>query len=78
MPSKKGGAAKQEYEQHPFLLGVDDVVSLFGTNIDTGLNDVKVQEIREKYGSNRLSSEGGAKWYTLLGKQISNAMILVS
>lgn len=78
MPSKKDGGAKQEYERHPFLLSIDEVLALFGSNIDTGLSDVKIQETRDKYGSNRLSSEGGAKWYTLLGKQISNAMILVS
>ncbi|EFR03913.1 potassium/sodium efflux P-type ATPase [Nannizzia gypsea CBS 118893] len=76
MPSKKDGI-NQEYEQHPFLLSVDRLAQQLDTNIDTGLNDAKVSQLQEKYGPNRLSGEGGVKWYTLLGKQISNAMILV-
>lgn len=77
MPSKKDGI-NQEYEQHPFLLSIDRLSQELDTNIDTGLSDAKVGQLQEKYGANRLSGEGGVKWYTLLGKQISNAMILVS
>ncbi|GBF61808.1 calcium-transporting ATPase [Trichophyton mentagrophytes] len=76
MPSKKDGI-NQEYEQHPFLLSIDRLSQELDTNIDTGLSDAKVGQLQEKYGANRLSGEGGVKWYTLLGKQISNAMILV-
>lgn len=70
-------AVNQEYDRHPFLISVDDVVGLLDSNIETGLSDAKVQELQQKYGLNRLSGEGGAKWYALLAKQISNAMILV-
>lgn len=70
-------AVKQEYERHPFLLSIDELVPLLGTNLETGLTEAKVQENQQKYGANRLSSEGGAKWYALLLKQIANAMILV-
>ncbi|KAL1958175.1 hypothetical protein VTO42DRAFT_5030 [Malbranchea cinnamomea] len=76
MPSRKD-AVKQEYDRHPFLLSVEEVTRLLDTNLETGLTDIKVQELQRKYGPNRLSGEGGVKWYTLLAKQISNAMILV-
>ncbi|EEQ33643.1 calcium-transporting ATPase 3 [Microsporum canis CBS 113480] len=76
MPSNKDGT-KQEYEQHPFLLSINRLSQELGTNLDTGLNDAQVSQLQERYGANRLSGEGGVKWYTLLGKQVSNAMILV-
>lgn len=76
--ARRKDAVKQEYERHPFLLTIEDVLRVLETNIETGLTDGKVQELQAKYGANRLSGEGGVKWYTLLIKQISNAMILVS
>ncbi|OJD23654.1 potassium/sodium efflux P-type ATPase, fungal-type [Blastomyces percursus] len=69
--------AKQEYEKHPFLLSIDEVTQILNTNTETGLSDVNVVKLQEEYGPNRLHGEGAARWYTLLGKQISNAMILV-
>lgn len=80
MPSSSKDAPRtQEYERHPFLLNVDHLVQHLQTNLETGLTgDAKIQEFQQKYGPNRLESDGGVKWYTLLGKQVSNAMILVS
>ncbi|WEW57637.1 potassium/sodium eff [Emydomyces testavorans] len=76
--SNKDGPTKQEYERHPFLLSVDDLVQSLHTNPETGLaGDAKIQGLQQKYGPNRLLGEGGVRWYTLLGKQISNAMIMV-
>ncbi|PGG96331.1 potassium/sodium efflux P-type ATPase, fungal-type [Helicocarpus griseus UAMH5409] len=69
--------AKQVYEKHPFQLSVDETTQLFNTSVEKGLTDANVQKLQAEYGPNRLSGEGGVKWYTLLGKQISNAMILV-
>ncbi|EEP75745.1 potassium/sodium efflux P-type ATPase [Uncinocarpus reesii 1704] len=78
MPSSKDGPTQQEYERHPFLLSVEHLIQSLQTNLDTGLTgDAKIQELQQKYGPNRLSGEGGVKWYTLLGKQVSNAMVLV-
>ncbi|TPX26497.1 Na+ ATPase [Coccidioides immitis] len=79
MPSRSNdGSAKQEYERHPFLLPVDILVQYLQTNLETGLTgDARIQGLQQKYGPNRLLGEGGVKWYTLLGKQVSNAMILV-
>ncbi|PGH34286.1 potassium/sodium efflux P-type ATPase, fungal-type [[Emmonsia] crescens] len=69
--------AKQEYEKHPFLLSIDELTEILNTDTETGLSDANVVKLQEKYGPNSLHGEGGARWYTLLGKQISNAMILV-
>ncbi|EGC41319.1 conserved hypothetical protein [Histoplasma capsulatum var. duboisii H88] len=68
---------KQGYEKHPFLLSVDEVGQILKTNTETGLPDVDVVKRQEEYGPNRLHGDGGPRWYALLGKQISNAMILI-
>lgn len=68
----------QNYSKQPFLLSVDDVVHEIETNLESGLTDVQVRQYQEKYGPNRLEGDGGVAWYSILGKQISNAMILVS
>ena len=36
-----------------------------------------MQEAQRKYGPNKLEGEGRVRWYSVLLKQISNAMILV-
>ncbi|KAF2842072.1 calcium-transporting ATPase [Patellaria atrata CBS 101060] len=66
-----------EYEKHPFQLSVDHVKAFLGTDLESGLSDAQVKELRTKYGENKLTTDSGVKWYTVLGKQISNAMILV-
>lgn len=76
--SKKDGSSKQGFEKHPFLMSIEETTQLLQTDIETGLSDTKVQELQQRYGPNRLEGEGGVKWYSILGKQISNAMILVS
>ena len=73
----KSKSTPQEYQRHPFLLGLDEVYQQLGTNKDTGLSAPQAKEAQTKYGPNKLEGEGGVKWYSILGKQISNAMILV-
>ncbi|KAK7544732.1 potassium/sodium efflux P-type ATPase [Phyllosticta citribraziliensis] len=77
MGSHKASETKQVYEKHPFQLSVDHLSSQLGTNIDSGLSSSQTSQLRQKYGENKLSGEGGVKWYTILLKQISNAMLLV-
>ncbi|KAK7608870.1 Na+-exporting ATPase [Phyllosticta paracitricarpa] len=77
MGSHKATVTKQVYERHPFQLSVDHLSSQLGTNVDSGLSSSQISELRQKYGENKLSGEGGVKWYTILLKQISNAMLLV-
>ena len=70
--------AAQNYPKQPFLLTVDETVQHTATCLESGLSDVQVQQYQDKYGPNRLEGDGGVAWYSILGKQISNAMILVS
>lgn len=74
---KQGGRAEQNYTKQPFLLSVDEIADHLQTNIDSGLSNAQVQQYQEKYGPNKLVGDGGVSWYSILGKQISNAMILV-
>ena len=67
----------QTYERHPFALSIDDICQLLNTNIETGLDNTKVQDAQIKYESNKLGDQGGVEWYSVLLKQVSNAMILV-
>lgn len=83
MPAAKateGGTATQAnfYPKHPFLTPAEEVRACLDTNIETGLSKAKAAEYRTKFGDNKLSGDSGVKWYTVLGKQLANAMILVS
>ncbi|RMZ79487.1 hypothetical protein DV738_g3391, partial [Chaetothyriales sp. CBS 135597] len=73
----KGTTLNQAYPRQPFLLSVDEVVSHHQTNLVSGLSSSQVRQYQEQYGENKLSGDGGVSWYSILGKQISNAMILV-
>ncbi|KAJ9385423.1 hypothetical protein DTO063F5_4198 [Paecilomyces variotii] len=75
--SKKDASRKQGFERHPFLMSVEETTSFLRTDIENGLSDTQVQELQQRYGPNRLEGEGAVKWYSILGKQISNAMIMV-
>jgi P-type Na+/K+ transporter len=78
MMGKKSARAEQSYPKQPFLLSTDEILRHLETNVDSGLTTAQVQQYQEKYGPNRLEGDGGVSWYSILGKQISNAMILVS
>ncbi|KAL8885591.1 MAG: hypothetical protein Q9205_003512 [Flavoplaca limonia] len=75
MPSK--GYTAQEYPKHPFLLSSAEVIDHLQTHDETGISPDKAQEAQKTYGPNKLIGEGGVKWYSILLKQVSNAMILV-
>lgn len=74
----KATRSDQNYTKQPFLLSVDEIKYEIETNLESGLSSSQVQQYQEKYGPNRLEGDGGVSWYSILGKQISNAMILVS
>ena len=78
MGKKISSIEAQNYTKQPFLLSVDEVVQYLETNQDAGLSSARVQQNRQKYGENKLEGEGAVKWYSLLAKQVSNAMVLVS
>jgi hypothetical protein len=76
--SKKPGTL-QQYDKHPFQLSVDELIQhLGGINLEQGPTPSQISELRSKYGENKLEGEGSVKWYAVLFKQVSNAMILVS
>jgi P-type Na+/K+ transporter len=78
MSKKVSSIEALDYTEQPFLLSVDELVQYLETNQDAGLSNAQVQLYRQKYGENKLKGEGAVKWYSLLIKQISNAMVLVS
>jgi len=75
---KKSTRAEQNYPKQPFLLTPDEILTHLETRVESGLSGAQAQQYQEKYGPNRLEGDGGVSWYSILGKQISNAMILVS
>jgi P-type Na+/K+ transporter len=74
---KKESQEVQSYPLEPFRLSIEDISSHLQVSKDSGLSSAQAQQNKQKYGENKLSSEGGAKWYSPFFKQISNAMILV-
>ena len=73
----KGTVEDQNYTKQPFLLSVEEVLDHHKTKLDSGLSSSQVKDFQTRYGENKLSGDGGVSWYAILGKQISNAMILV-
>ena len=67
----------QTYERHPFVISINEICQLLNTNNETGLDDTKVQDAQSRYEPNKLGDQGGVEWYSVLLKQVSNAMILV-
>ena len=77
MPKKKDSNAAQEYQKAPYKSSVDEFKNELQADIDVGLTKARAEQLKTQYGENKLNGEGGVKWYTVLIKQISNAMILV-
>ncbi len=76
MPSKTLVAPSTT--RHPFLLSVEDVARQLDTNVEHGLSARQVAELKSRCPSNELEDGEGVAWYTILIKQVSNALILVS
>ncbi|KAM5354309.1 hypothetical protein ACJ41O_000959 [Fusarium nematophilum] len=66
-----------EYPKHPFLLTVEETAQALGTSIDRGLTSQQVAEAQQKYPLNELDVGGTIPWYSILTKQLLNAMIIV-
>jgi len=74
---KKGSTPPQDYNAPPYQTPIDNLTQELQTDIEVGLTKSKAQQLTSQYGENKLQGEGGVKWYAVLVKQISNAMILV-
>ena len=59
-------------------MSIEDVRAQLETRVEDGLKPAAIQEAQLTYGPNRLRGEGSVKWYSVLLKQISNAVILIS
>ncbi|ETR98034.1 potassium/sodium efflux P-type ATPase [Trichoderma reesei RUT C-30] len=66
-----------EFPKHPFLLTVEETAQALGTNVDTGLTSEQVSALQAKYPKNELDVGGTIPWYSILAKQMLNAMIIV-
>jgi Na+-exporting ATPase len=66
-----------DFERHPFLLPIQDVVKSLETDLDRGLTSTQVSQLQEKYPPNVLDVGGAIPWYKIFLKQLFNAMVLV-
>ncbi|KAH6609820.1 potassium sodium efflux p-type atpase [Trichoderma cornu-damae] len=66
-----------EFPKHPFLLTVRETEDALGTNVDKGLTSEQVSDLQSRHPRNELDVGGTIPWYSLLAKQIFNAMIIV-
>ncbi len=56
---------------------IDDVIGKFNTNPDTGLTSSQVEEIRSKYGSNKLASKKKKTKIQLFFAQLNDILIYI-
>lgn len=66
-----------EFPRHPFLLSVDETAQALSTNIDKGLTSAQVAQLHQEYPKNELNVAQATPWYSILTKQLLNAMIIV-
>ncbi|EHK45529.1 cation transporting ATPase [Trichoderma atroviride IMI 206040] len=66
-----------EFPKHPFLLTVKETEEALGTNVDKGLTSEQVPGLQSRYPKNELDIGETIPWYSILAKQIFNAMIIV-
>ncbi len=66
-----------EFNRHPFLLSAQDVADQLGTDVDKGLTTSQVETLSVQYPRNELNIGGVISWYTVLIRQLFNAMIIV-
>lgn len=64
------------YEE-PYRLTIDETLKVFGTNRESGLDNLQVEFNRGKYGLNNLGAEQKISLTAILAHQVFNAMILV-
>src|SRR5690242_11967355 len=66
-----------EFPKHPFLLSTEETAQALRTDVDKGLTSAQVADLQQKYPKNELDVGEGIPWYSILTKQILNAMIIV-
>lgn len=66
-----------QFEKHPFLLPVENVVRQLNSDLERGLSSSQVSQLHQIYPPNELDIGGIIPWYKIFIKQLLNAMILV-
>ncbi|RFU72927.1 potassium sodium efflux p-type atpase [Trichoderma arundinaceum] len=66
-----------DFPKHPFLLTVQETEQALKTNVDRGLTSEQVRDLQSRHPKNELDVGGTVPWYSILAKQILNAMIIV-
>ncbi|RBQ92073.1 hypothetical protein VDGD_09301 [Verticillium dahliae] len=66
-----------DYPKHPFLLTAEEAARALGTDLNKGLTSQQVAEAQQKYPKNEFEVAKAIPWYTILSKQLFNAMVLV-
>ncbi|KAF7563110.1 hypothetical protein G7046_g996 [Stylonectria norvegica] len=66
-----------EFPKHPFLLTIEETAQALNTDINKGLTTAQVADCQQRYPKNELDIGGTIPWYSILTKQILNAMIIV-
>lgn len=66
-----------DYSKHPFLLTAEEAARALGTDLNKGLTSQQVAEAQQKYPKNEFEVAKAIPWYTILSKQLFNAMVLV-
>lgn len=64
------------YEE-PYRCSIQDVAEAYKTNLDNGLTNDQIGDIRNKYGANNLGKEQKISVVAIFAHQVFNAMILV-
>ena len=77
MSSDKSQSSGLQYAAHPFKLPIEEVKSFLQADVSNGLTEAAAESAKAKYGENKASGQAEIKWYSVLLKQVSNAMILV-
>ncbi|TGZ79044.1 hypothetical protein EX30DRAFT_122211 [Ascodesmis nigricans] len=54
------------------------VATVLNVDVEEGLTTNDAEERLQKNGPNKLESDGGLRWYSVLGRQVSNSLTLVS
>jgi len=71
-------ASSQNYAgQSPHAADAGTVAETLGVLVDKGLTTEEAQKRLHDEGANRLTTDGGVRWYTILGRQVANSLTLV-
>ena len=70
--------SSQDYAgQNPHAVDAGTVAETLGVLVGKGLTAEEARKRLHDEGANRLTTDGGVRWYTILGRQVANSLTLV-